>query len=231
LIDNLPINGLDLAVGGVLLISALLAFIRGFVHEILSIAAWIGALLASIYGLPYAQPYAHKIIPIGWAADAAAAVILFLVVLFVLSIGTHAMAKAIQKTAFNNFDRTLGFVFGLGRAVVILAVGLIIADWLTDRDRPTWMRTAKTLPLIELAADELKAIVPPSFMAPADLAKDGARRLNDAVDAKKSFDALSQPKPASAAAPQTKPEGYDDKERRDMERLLNSNGGKPEGKE
>ena len=36
MIEGLPINGLDLTVGIVLLISALLAFIRGFVHEVLS---------------------------------------------------------------------------------------------------------------------------------------------------------------------------------------------------
>ena len=49
--DGLPINGLDLAVGIVLLISALLAFMRGFVHEVLSIAAWVGALLACLLSL------------------------------------------------------------------------------------------------------------------------------------------------------------------------------------
>ena len=222
--DHLPINGLDLAVGIVLLVSALLAFVRGFVHEVLSVAAWVGALAAAIYGLPYAAPYAHKIIHLGWAADAAASALIFLVVLFVLSIGTHAVARAIQKTALNNADRTLGFVFGLARAVVILGVGLIISDWLTDHDRPDWMRNAKTLPLIETAAEEMKALVPASFMAPTTTVKNGSRTINEAADAKRGFDRLNQPGGSAKAATPAEG-GYKDSERLDMERLLNSSEG------
>jgi len=222
--DHLPINGLDLAVGVVLLVSALLAFIRGFVHEVLSVAAWVGALAAAIYGLPYVAPYAHKIIHLGWAADAVASALIFLVVLFILSIGTHAVARAIQKTAFNNVDRTLGFVFGLVRAVVILGVGLIISDWLTDRDRPGWMRSAKTLPLIETAAEEMKALVPPSFMAPATTVKNGTRPMNEAAETKRAFDRLNRPGSGAKAATPAEG-GYKESERLDMERLLNSSEG------
>jgi membrane protein required for colicin V production len=225
---DLPINGLDLAVGIVLLISALLAFMRGFVHEVLSIAAWIGAVAAAIYGLPFARPLAQSLIPYSWAADAAAAIVIFLVVLFGLSIVTNALARTIQKSAFNNLDRSLGFVFGLARALVILGVGLVITDWLTERDRPIWVAKAKTLPVIELAADAMKAVLPPSFMAAGDAAKDGAVKANQALEAKETLERLIQPTPAKAGNDPAKaaPDGgYQDKERRDMERLLQTNEG------
>ena len=220
MIKDLPINSLDLAVGGVLLLSALLAFVRGFVHEVLSIAAWAGALAASTYGLPYARPYVHKLIPIGWAADAVAAVVIFLAVLLVLSLVTHAITRTIQKSALNNVDRSLGFLFGLARAVVVLGVGLIVCDWLTDRDRPVWVRTAKTLPIIEYAAQEIKALVPSSFMAPSAVAKEPQSTVKTAADAKKSFDQLT--KPATDVQPSKDREGYDDKARNDLERLLDA---------
>jgi membrane protein required for colicin V production len=218
LIKDLPINSLDLAVGGVLLLSALLAFVRGFVHEMLSIAAWAGALAAATYGLPYARPFVHKVIPIVWAADAAAAVVIFLAVLLTLSLITHAVSRTIQKSALNNVDRSLGFIFGLLRAVVILGVGLIVCDWLTDRDRPTWVRTAKTLPIIEYAADGIKALVPPSFMAPSAVAKEPPRTGKTTADTKKTFDRLTKP---DAAASKER-EGYDNKARNDLERLLDA---------
>ena len=228
MIEGLPINGLDIAVCVVLLISALLAFIRGFVHEVLSVAAWAGALAAATYGLPYARPFAHKIIPFGWAADAAAATVIFLVVLIVLGMMSHAIAMRIQKSALNNLDRTLGFVFGLGRAVLILGVGLIVVDWLTDRERPIWVRSAKTLPIIESAATGIKAVVPASFMAPADAAREGSRKAGTAADAKKTFDHLATP---AAAQEKDGKEGgpakettYQNNERQDMERLLRSTG-------
>lgn len=229
--DSLPINGLDLAVGIVLLISALLAFMRGFVHEVLSIAAWVGAVLAAIHGLPFARPIARGIIPIEWAADAAAAVLIFLAVLLALSIVTNAVARTIQKSALNNLDRSLGFVFGLARALAILGVGLIITDWLTTASRPAWMTRAKTLPVIELAADGLKAVLPPSFMAAGDAAKDGAAKINKAVEAKQTLDRLNLPAlnvPEGEKSTDKPETGYQDKERRDMERLLQMNEGKSE---
>ena len=226
--ENLPINGLDLAVGIILLISALLAFMRGFVHEVLSISAWVGAVLAAVHGLPFARPFARSIIPIDWAADSVAAVLIFLGVLLALSIVTNAVARSIQKSALNNLDRSLGFVFGLARALVILGVGLIITDWLTAGARPTWMARAKTLPIIELAADGLKAILPPTFMAAGDTAKDGAARITKAIEAKEALDRLTTPMPQGASADKetAKSEsGYQDKERRDMERLIQTNDG------
>lgn len=226
MIEGLPINGLDLTVGIVLLISALLAFIRGFVHEVLSVAAWLGALAAATYGLPHARPFAHRIIPFGWAADAAAATIIFLVVLIVLGMISHALAMRIQKSALNNLDRTLGFVFGLGRAVLILGVGLIVVDWLTDRERPAWVRTAKTLPIIETSATLIKGAVPASFMAPSEVALDAAKKAGAASDAKKAFDRLAAPT-AEKAEKQAKETTYQNNERQDMERLLRSTGETP----
>ena len=189
--DGLPINGLDLTVGIVLLISALLAFMRGFVHEVLSIAAWIGALLAAIYGTALVQPFSHDIIPLAWAADAASAVIIFLVVVFVLSMITHALAKTIQASALNNLDRTLGFVFGIARAMVILGVGLLLANWLMDvQDRPDWMAQAKTLPLIELTADGLVALIPEALMAAEEMADTAIDQVEQAVEAAETIDSL-----------------------------------------
>ncbi|MGA0394649.1 MAG: CvpA family protein, partial [Rhodospirillales bacterium] len=60
--DSLPVNATDLVIFVVLLISALLAFARGFVHELLSIVGWIGAIFATIYGYPYLKPFARDLI-------------------------------------------------------------------------------------------------------------------------------------------------------------------------
>jgi len=226
--DAIPINGLDLTVIIVLLISGLLAFMRGFVHEILSIGAWVGAALAALYGMPYAQPTARGLIPFDWAADAAAFVVIFLVVLFALSIITNMMSKTIQASALNNLDRSLGFVFGLIRAGVILGVLLIISDWLMTADsRPDWMRRAKTLPVIEAVADGLRRLVPDTFMAAEDAAKDAAGKAQEALELKRQYDRLTAPATGPDQAPAEKP-GYQDSERRQLERLMENNKGRPQ---
>ena len=71
--DNLPVNITDIAVAVVLLVSAFLAYVRGLVHEVLSVAGWIGGGLIAIYAFPYAKPFARDLISIEPAADLAAA--------------------------------------------------------------------------------------------------------------------------------------------------------------
>lgn len=223
MMDGLPVNGLDLAVGAALLISALIAFMRGFVHEVLSIAAWVGAVAAAIYGFPFAQPYVRELITLTWAADAATAAGIFLIVLLALSIATHAVARMIQKSAFNNLDRTLGFVFGIARAVVILAVGLIITDWLTDRDRPRWIAAAKTLPVIEMTANGLISVLPASFVPAAVAPRPAALiKAEDAINSAKTLQRLNQPSPGGRTPDKASPAGYQNQERRDIERLMES---------
>ena len=44
--ENLPVNPTDLVVIVVILLSAIFAFVRGFVHEVLAVGAWLGAAIA-----------------------------------------------------------------------------------------------------------------------------------------------------------------------------------------
>ncbi len=198
---GLPINGLDLAVGIILLISALLAFMRGFVQETLSIGAWAGAVFGSLYGLQYVQPTARQLIPLDWAADAVAVAVLFIAILFALSLIINLIAGHVRRSGFNPFDRSLGFVFGLARGGVILCVGLIICDWLvTPSKRPDWMRSAKTLPLMEVGAEGLKSLLPRSFQRAGDAAKDAAAKVEEAAETKRALDRLTQPQPRATRA-------------------------------
>jgi membrane protein required for colicin V production len=194
---SFPINGLDLTVGLILLISALLAFWRGFVQETLSIGAWAGAGFGALYGVRFVQPFFRSFIPLDWAADAAAVVALFLAILFVLSLLTTMISRTVQRSALNPLDRSLGFLFGLLRGAVIVCVAMIIAQWLMKPDnRPDWIRTAKTLPALEGGADFLKSLVPRSFQRAEDTAKDAATKIDQAADMKRTFDRLTTPSPA-----------------------------------
>ena len=56
----------DLAVLGVLVVSALLAFIRGFVREVLGLAAWVGAIFAGVWALPRVRPQFERWLGESW---------------------------------------------------------------------------------------------------------------------------------------------------------------------
>ena len=67
--DNLPINGLDLVVIIIVLISAVLALLRGFVKEVLGILAIVGAGFSTLWLFTPARTFARQYIEAALLAD------------------------------------------------------------------------------------------------------------------------------------------------------------------
>lgn len=226
--DAIPLNLLDAAALGILLISAVIAFFRGFVHEVLSIAAWVGAGLAALHGLPYLQPHARAWIPITWAADAAASIALFLVALLVLALVTRAISRRVQESALNALDRSLGVLFGLARGAFVVAVAFIVAGWLMpDEDnRPAWIAEARSLPLIEDGAEMVRSLVPAGLLDEKQeevrsAAKDAEDKARQAV-VDEAFKRLVQPRPEGGDPTNAADPKYDADQRDEMQRLIES---------
>lgn len=222
--QDLPVNIVDLVVIGLLLLSGILAFFRGFVHEVLAITAWIGAGLAALYGLPHAQPLARQFIPMEWAADAAAAGVIFLLVLIGLSLLTRMISKRVQESALNSLDRAMGFLFGLARAVLFLAIAHVFLVWLFPPDnQPAWMTESRTLPLIARASAALEGMVPESLKSDAeDAAKEAADTIEQGIEAERQFRQLNNPEPQAPEEEGAESPGYDRDSRQDMDRLIQS---------
>ena len=118
--ESLPINLTDLIVIGVLLISALIAFLRGLVHEVLSIGAWVGAGLVTLYFIVPAQTFARRYIEVELAADIAAGVALFLLALIGFSIVSRLLSRRVQESSLGALDR---FIEQLSRHLGVVPVG------------------------------------------------------------------------------------------------------------
>lgn len=225
-LKDLPVNVVDLAVLAVLLVSAIFAYARGFMHEILSIGGWIGAIFATIYGFPYAQPYARDLIPIQLAADLAAGVVIFVFTLFSLSFIIRAIAKHIQQSSLNVLDRSLGFLFGLVRGALIVCLAYLGVEFLiTPQEQPTWLREAKSMPLILRGADGLRGMIPDNLESKLKDAAPGGFQNTLPSLPKTEGEAikrlLTAPEPAPKPAPKTEPENaYGAKERATMDRAI-----------
>lgn len=121
----------DLAALGVLAISALLAFLRGFVREVLGLGAWIAAVIAAMRAFPAVRPRVREWLGTPDLVDPVAFAAVFVVVLLVLLVISHWIGSRVRRSALGGVDRTLGLVFGLvrGAALVVfayIAVGLVI---------------------------------------------------------------------------------------------------------
>jgi membrane protein required for colicin V production len=158
---DMPITLLDFILIGVMLVSALLAMIRGFMREILSIAAWVIAAIATLYAysrlLPYAKSYFNNDIL------AAGAVIggTFLGTLLIVSIITVRFSDMVLDSRVGALDRTLGFLFGLGRGLIIVVVAFLFFAWLVPpRTQPSWVANAKSRVVLQSTGDWLISMLP-----------------------------------------------------------------------
>ncbi len=157
----MPITILDLVLLGVMLISGLLAMVRGFMREILSIAAWGAAALVTLYAfsklLPTAKAYFNN--------DTVASVVVvagtFIGTLIVVSVITVRISDMILDSRIGALDRTLGFLFGLGRGLLIVVVAFLFFSWLVPaKQRPDWITNAKSRTVLDGTGQWLMSLLP-----------------------------------------------------------------------
>jgi membrane protein required for colicin V production len=157
----MPITLLDVVLIVVMLISGLLAMVRGFMREVLSIVAWVLAAVATLYAysklLPLAKQYVNNDIV------AAIAVIggVFLLTLLIVSILTVRISDMVLDSRVGALDRTLGFLFGLARGLVIVVVAFMFFNWLVpDRSQPEWVKSAKSRVVLAGTGQWLMSMLP-----------------------------------------------------------------------
>jgi len=193
--DSLPINLADLIVIIVLVVSGIFAFVRGFVHEVLAVASWVGAAFVTLYAFPVVQPYVLGVIAVEFIASLVTGVGLFLVTLVLFSVLTRILSNRIQQSSLGALDRSLGLLFGFARGAVIVVLAWLALDYMVaEEDRPAWLQEARARPLIEQGAGYMLALVPPGLLERGDQAADDARRrAEDLRRAEQSYQQLVSP--------------------------------------
>jgi Uncharacterized membrane protein, required for colicin V production len=157
----MPITLLDVILLVVMLISGLLAMIRGFMREILSIAAWIIAAIVTLYAYPRVLPLAEGYVSSKMVATGIAVGGVFLITLLLVSIVTVRISDVVLDSRIGALDRTLGFLFGLGRGLIIVVVAFLFFAWLVpDRSQPQWVRGAKSRVVLQSTGQWLMSMLP-----------------------------------------------------------------------
>jgi membrane protein required for colicin V production len=152
---------LDLGLIAVVLISAFLAMLRGFTREVLAIASWGAAAVAAIYLHPLVLPYVKPYIAKDVIALAVAAAAVFFVTLIAVSLITVKLSDAILDSKVGVLDRSLGFLFGAVRGLLLCVIAFVFFNWLVPaQTQPQWVKTARMRPLLQATGDQLMAVLP-----------------------------------------------------------------------
>jgi membrane protein required for colicin V production len=173
--NALPIAILDIVVIGIVILSGLLAAVRGFTREVLAIASWVAAAAAAYAFHPAILPYVKPYISNDNFALAASIAVVFIGVLIVVSLFTVKISDLILDSKIGALDRSLGFLFGAVRGFLIAVIAFMFFDKLVgDKQQPEWVKQAKTRPFLKETGDQLLALLPsdPEFLKklnPTDL--------------------------------------------------------------
>jgi len=158
----------DGVVAAVLLLSGFLAWSRGLVREVLSIGGWVLAAFGALYLAPWLDPLLREAPVIGGVlssscslAKIAAFSVSFAGLLLVISIFTPLLSSAVEDSFIGPLDRAGGFVFGVARGLVLVAiVYLIYVQVVPPADRLAQIDEAASLTMIADAAAVLQANLP-----------------------------------------------------------------------
>ncbi|TGN60475.1 CvpA family protein [Paracoccus liaowanqingii] len=126
---------IDAVVAGVIILSAILAWSRGFVRESLAILGWIAAAILAFLFAPTARPMVAQLPVLDRflgdsceLATIAGFAVVFALALVIFSIITPLFSSVVQRSALGGVDQGMGFLFGVARGILLVAIAFIVHD-------------------------------------------------------------------------------------------------------
>ncbi|MDQ7777692.1 MAG: CvpA family protein [Paracoccus aminovorans] len=126
---------IDGIVAAVIILSAILAYARGFVRGSLAILGWIGAAVLAFIFAPTVRPMVAQIPGLNkFLADScelatiAGFAAVFALALVLFSIITPLFSSVVQRSALGGVDQGMGFLFGVARGILLVAIAFIVYD-------------------------------------------------------------------------------------------------------
>ena len=139
-------------------------FMRGFVHELLSLAAWVLA----VFAIRYLHTDLTAAIYAFVGTPTAASLLAFTLWLLIPYAAMRLIARRAGETSRNSvlgpIDRVLGFGFGAvkGTIVVVFAFSMIALGYDSGwgpTGRPEWITVARTYPFINASSEEMVQLI------------------------------------------------------------------------
>lgn len=229
----------DIGVIVILLISAGVSFFRGLIREVLTIVGALGGGFAALTFGPSVIPLTSKwfgieegkeagklfdMIPMELAAQITAYAGIFIIVFIILQLASHLISSAAQAVGLGPIDRTLGIFFGLARGLLLLGVLYLPFHLILPEDsKKEWFENSQTMVFVQGTTKWLISFVPQEKTS-AEIVDQTRNKLNaiDVLGDKR----ITQEAKEGAEKSQAKPaeaKGYSDKDRKNLENLIDGN--------
>jgi membrane protein required for colicin V production len=157
---------IDAVALAVIVISAILAYSRGFVRELLSIAGWIAAAIVAYMFAPKAVPLAREIPYLNTLiegcepATITSFALVFAVALVVVSIFTPIFAGAVQRSVLGGLDQGLGFLFGVARGALLVVIAMVIYERIVAEESVAMVDDSRTAKIVATMSGDVDELIP-----------------------------------------------------------------------
>ncbi len=154
------IGWVDIAMLGVIALSAIIGAVRGLTFEVLSLLGWVAAWFAGLWLGPLIAPHLSIGTPGSPLNGIAAFACAFLIVLVLWGLGARAVSALVGKMLLRPLDRLLGAVFGLARGVLVLLVLATIVAYTPASASPAWRESQGAAWLNSIVRELVPSLAP-----------------------------------------------------------------------
>ncbi|MFQ3348925.1 MAG: membrane protein required for colicin V production [Paracoccaceae bacterium] len=158
---------IDVVAAGVVILSALLSYARGFTREVMSILGWVAASIIAFTFASQVQPLIKEVPVIGgFLAEScelsilAAFIVVFALALVLASLFTPLLGSIIQRSFLNAPDQTLGLLFGVARGGLLVVVALIVYDRAFENQDIAMVKNSTSTSLFSGIQERIDASIP-----------------------------------------------------------------------
>lgn len=157
-------TGFDYIVLLIVGIAAVGGFLRGFLQEVLSLAAWVLAAFAIRFLHTPLTTALQEYIGSHITTSLLSFTLLLLIPYAAMKVIANNVGTASRGSVLGPVDRVLGFGFGAlkGMVIVVIAFSLLVLGYDTVwgfKGRPTWITTARSYELVDASSRALVEVL------------------------------------------------------------------------
>jgi len=219
---------------------------RGFIREVLTITGVVGGMAAAYFWAPMLKPHMRGwfgveegvepehlfgVVPYDTLADVLSYGLIFIIVVAILSFVSHSLAEFARRIGLGAVDRSLGFLFGLVRGIVLLGLIYLLPYTFFDKEkRDEFMVDSKSQVYLEKVSAAMASYLPEGV---EEKAEEAMKQGESAMDTRKKLQDIKLLKRDDAPADSQEdltnqndnPNGYSDEFRDEMDELINKKSG------
>ena len=231
------LNNLDVIILIIIGISALIAYSRGLMKEVMSIVGWVLGCIVVIYLLPIINPFTMNYVKNGTFAGILTAVVILIAFLVCWVLFTAKVVGKVRTSKLSSLDRMLGLFFGIARACLLIILCYILIGWIVPADKQSpILQESKYYTLAGTFAEPIEKLIPEetlekiknsSFLSNQSKEKEEETKKQEEKQEKAEqeelFEKLTQPKiqkKKTTPKVQENFDGYNKSERANLDRLI-----------